>query len=512
MVPSENWLKDAILNSKLPKLIPNYKVETILTKTHSFDNYCYPTILYDILTCSFAICGTGDKEDISNEEFEKILYECMRILELKPTYRLFPLNHFGLVQNIRPPWYSIPIYKEILKPFSKKFKLKYGVSIEYVFEFAEKLSSIKNEMNDAHIKSDFPKELSFLINDLTVKISDVEKLEDIWDKLFVQINDNYIILLDYKVADNIYLYLNQKLGSTIKKFGKIKGDHLEDLVEKKLKDFLPNFVTFKNYYINEFEKDILVTHKKMGFCIECKSVKIRPSSFDWSKLNLKNDIKSDVSHALNQISKPLNILSKGGKIIYDNKSYKIKPKNNYYGLIITDQIYTPLIREALDELNNFERSHKNDEWHGKDIWIGSFIDFTFLLQVSQTPSILLDFLKHIKSIEKLKYTDEPESWLFYCMEPVYPYMREIAKNHKANIALNDFGWDDFYYKGAEYYKPIWLDDSKLNVIHKYDKQGLFPNSFSIINQCRDKTYKQSKARTEKLNPKDKKTILKGSEV
>ncbi|APH39774.1 hypothetical protein [Methanohalophilus halophilus] len=484
----KNWFKKAVLSSELPTFLSNYTIRAILAKSRSFDG-TYSTVDYDVLFCSFSICETGNNSEISSEQFQSIMKECSDILNSRPN-NTFPFNRFGIVQGIRPYWYSIPLYAEILEPFNEEFESLFEVTIEEVFHFVEYLSLQYETVNENYAEIAIPANLRFLISDLTIKLSDIEYLEDVWDKMFVQVEDDFVIPLFRKFPESAYTYLCKKLKDNVRDFGHIKGHSIELLIEQKLKQFTPHSDLYHSYYIknNDGEKDLLIESKEMGFCVECKSLQIKKSTYGGSERSLNRAAKKNISKAFEQIKQPLVLLSKGGIILHDDIEYKVKPKKYYYGFIITDQIYSPLIRASIEHLNYLKLENKEETWHGENIWIGSIIDFIFLLEVTTTPSILFDYFSYVRSVESLKHTDEPESWLLYCMDPIIPNMLKAPKVHNINLMCNDFGWDKFKEKRAEYCIPIWLEN-ELNLIRKYDRSGLSSKSLSIINRRRKKVSK-----------------------
>ncbi|SDF93332.1 hypothetical protein SAMN04488589_1727 [Methanolobus vulcani] len=492
MKPHKNgWFRKAVLASNLPIMLSTYNVETILNKSRSFT--CYSPIEYDILFCSFAICGTGNNDEITDEQFKSIMKECLKILESKPNY-LFPLNRFGIEQGIRPYWFSIPIYIELLKPFNNEINSIFGVKIEEIFYFISNVASKSYNTKEAYFDIYIYPGLISLKEDLTIEPSAINSLEDTWNKLFIELENNVLIPLRSRFPETIYAYVCEKLESSFSTFGTEKGQSLESLVERELKQFMPRSDFYWKYYIGnkKHEKDLLILYKKIGFCIECKSVKMNKASFDWNIAKLSSNIEKNVSKALRQINRPLNLLLEGGIIKHKETKYKIKSKDYYHGFIVTDQIYSPLIRASFDHVSRSKSHSTNELWHGKDIWVGSIIDFIFLLKVTKTPSILFDYLSNFRSFEHFKHNDEPESWMLYRGNLFNPSTFNIEREYKFNVIVKDeFEWDKFRNNEEEYCKPIWLN-GKFDLIYKYDKAGLFSNSSNVINQLRSNVSKHPK--------------------
>ena len=488
------WFKEAVFASNLPTLLKGYNIETLVSKSHSVE--CI-TIHMDILTCAYAICDiipNSKNEEISDESFSRIIEECNFVLDFKPKNRIYSLRNLGLIRNLRPSWFSIPIYEEILKPFNREFNTEFGYSVEEVFKAISALTKFRSESSSIQSNFQFPQELNAIVNDLTISVHDINSLEDIWDKLFIVFDNNILLFLDYKVGDVFYSYLCRRLKK-YKKFIYKKGHSIENLVERKMTEFMPNSTIYKSYHIDGKEKDILVIHKNFGFCIECKSASIRKSSIDWSQKNLFSDIDKSYSQALSQIEEPFTLLSEGGKFQYKNNIHKVKAKDYYFGFIITDQVYSPFIRAAIDEVR-VEQQDSLGQWHGNNIWIGSIIDFIFLLNVSKTPSILLDYFNHVRSVKDLRNTDEPESWLLYGMDTLMPNLLKIPKEHNFNLILNGFDWDKIKTDGFEYYRPFWL--LRLEDITNLDRLGRFANAKNIIIQDKKRSIKLVKDRRNKI--------------
>lgn len=463
-ISRKKWFEHTVNSSKLPQLVAKYDLDTIIEKASSICTYAE----FEILLSSCALCETGKEVEIEDDRLNEIIKECEEIIYNGPKQEIGSLNSFAHIRGLRPYWFSIPIYEEILSPFNSKSLEILKANINDIFKSGCELIREKKTTS-------LPQSLIELEDILTIKHSEINCPSDIWDKLFVKLNHSTIIL-HYKIADVIYLAICKKLQENMPKFISIKGKSLERLTKIKMETFFSASKGFHSFYINhngiEKEKDLLFFNKKIGFCIECKSVKIRNSSSYWSKLNLIKDF-NPILHALNQISGSLHLLNNGGKF-YTKKNknkinHKVKPLKNYFGFIVTDQIFTPYIRASIDEVIKLEGADEvGDYWHGKNIWLGSILDFIFLLEISTTPSVLLDYLQWIRSIECLKFTDEPEAWLSYGTEPIIPFVGAVP----ANIILNGFDWNRVKMEGLKTFFPFWLEN--LNSIKNLDSKVKIP--------------------------------------
>lgn len=469
----ENWFSDAVHSSKIPKLVANYKLDTIIQQASSHCTFAE----FEVLLSSCALCKTGQEVEISENKLIKIIHECSNIIEVRPKHDIWALNSISQIRDLRPSWFTIPIYKELLSPFNSNSVKILKSTINDIFETARFISEKKENVMPLN-------SLIELEDFLTIEYSKINSPADLWDKLFVRLIDTTIIL-HYKAADVIYTNVCKKLHDNLPHFQNNKGKALEKLVQNKMNGFIPYSKKYYSYYINDREKDLLYFNQKIGFCIECKSVKIRASSSDWSKSNLLTDM-NPVKEALNQISAPLNMLKNGGNFYELNKKlrikHKVRSKKKYFGFIITDQIYTPYIRAAIDDVIKLKGSKQmSDHWHGENIWLGSILDFIFLLDVSITPSVLLDYLQWIRSVEHFKNTDEPEAWLAYGTEPCIP----IVKSLPINVILRGFDWEVAKEEGIQKFHPFWLE--RLDSVKKMDSQGAHINALNIVKQDRDKT-------------------------
>lgn len=470
---NRNWFKEAVLSSKIPKLVSDFQLDILIQKAMLSSSGTFSG--FEVLLSATALCKTGKKTDISNKALNMILEESEKILEMRPKSDILALNFLGSVRGLRPAWFSCPIYQNMLTPFKHEMEKFLGSSIVDIFDAVLKMSDSKRNMPlSASLKTLDPI--------LTIEHSKITTPADLWDKLFVQL-DNSSITLTYKIADVTYSAICRTLQKDIPRFGEKKGKSLEKLVKERIENFMPSNEIYHSYYIDRNEKDLMVIGKDMGIAIECKSTRIRSSSADWSRLNAVDDTRP-VLDALKQLMAPLELLRDGGRFYDRNgKKRKVKPKEIVFGFVITDQIYTPYIRAGIDDiLREKENPLKGayDSWHGEEIWCGSILDFCFLLEVTLTPSVLIDYLQWIRSHQKLKYNDEPEAWLFYGTEPILPFVTKTP----ANILANGFNWKNARVEGLQRYRPFWLERSKL--VRTLDLADRNLNAMNIIKQDRKK--------------------------
>lgn len=478
---TKNWLDDAFQDNNLPSLISKYDVNELINKSmeRTFGTYHG----FEILLSITALTETGTEKTIKEKDLDEIIIECEKLFQGTPKSDILSLLSIRHVRGLRPPWFSWPIYSEILNPFDDKIRDIFGFSLDEISKDIVNLDP-KSELNR------FPDAIEKIKPYTTIKHSNIQTPGDLWDKLFVEIK-NETVGLFYKISDVAYWVICRELQNRYSKFGDKKGKSLENLVKKEITRFLPSHDSFQEYYIDENEKDIITIGKKMGWAIESKAMNIRPSSADWSNLNAIDDMVP-ILKGLEQIIPPLDLLKNGGKFIDKvGKAHKIKPKDIVFGFIVTDQIYSSYVRAAIDEViekKEVALSNYFSKWHGNQVWIGSIIDLYLLFRVSETPSVLMDYLQWMRSEEKLKYTDEIESWLFYGTEPVMPFVKRV----KARIIGSGFGWERVRNEGLNTYFPFWIERDRL--IKELDKEGNINQALNIVRQERLNTSRIMKKR------------------
>ena len=463
-----------IEESNLPSLISKYDINDLIVKAMQRSLGTYHG--FELLLCATSLFKTGSPKLIDDDDLDNIIMECEKILLSESTSDILAIMSIRHVRGLRPAWFSWPIYAKILEPFNSQIKKSFGFEIEKITQDIYKFDSEKN-------LEDMPICIKKIKKHITIKHEDISTPGDLWDKLFV-IMEKQIITLSYKIADIIYQAICKELRDRDPKFNTKKGKSLENLVKSQTVGFLQSYEYFHNYEIDKKEKDLIFIGSKMGWAIESKAMKIRSSSADWSDLNAIDDM-DPILEAMNQIIDPLNILKNGGKIV-DKKGlkHKIHPKDVVFGFIVTDQIYSPYIRASIDDIIKKKESplvNYFKEWHGNQLWIGSIIDLCFLFQVSLTPSVLIDYLQWLRSEEKLKFTDETESWLCYGTEPLLPLAK---RKMKTRVLLSGFGWEKVKKEGIQTYFPFWI--SRADLIKESDKEGNIIQAINIVKQERDR--------------------------
>lgn len=445
--------------------IPAFAIEVLVTAAANMNSFKF-----------------GINKQIDENIIRLVINDAAEILS-KTTYHSNSFLRY--IRGIRPDWFTFPEYYKLLKPFDKDIKDKLGLDLD----------SINQMVNDA-VNSDY-KSINFepihsIIDDLRVDYSKCKTLADMWEILLIDF-EGFTVVLANKLSDILYYKICSKLEAVLPHFGKRKGKALEDYVTTQFTKFMPSFNIIQNYYVDNREKDLLILGKKGGFAIECKAAKIRKSSSDWSVLNAKDDFMP-IKDALEQLQESLNILEIGGKIKDSGGIIrKLKPQDIFFGFVVTDQIYTPYIRGILDTIieNPFvdkENEEHDLKWHGKNIWIGSFIDLHFLLEVSQTPSLLLDYFQFMRSKASNKWTDEPEAWIGYaCIPSLLP----LVQKGDAPIVINKgFKWDVARKEGLNHFIPHWLQ--RFPEVKILDRKGLNLQALNITQQDRKKAIQSIK--------------------
>ena len=438
----------------------------------------------------------GNSTDLKWPDLKEMFSEVTRIKnELTPYNDIFMVNaNLRNIRAIRPFWLTIPIYKEILLPLDDQVKINTGFSakeiFDSIFDVLLYLDSIQNGDRQPHLdlinNDQEPEPLKMLWKKYSANLSELRSFGDIWDKSLITGDGNFRVALSYKLPETIYRSLCRELSDTYRKFGDKKGRALENVISNEFESFFKSYHLKKRIRLREDssrELDLAVEGNDFALLVESKSASFRNKSSDNSVLNAISDL-SPLVKGISQLLPFFKAFRSGNKEVQLSNG-DIEALNSHQlvlGAVITDDIYTTI---ALDSVyKSYSAKDKTDETlQNYPIWIGSIFDLKFLLQVSQTPSVLFHYIAHFRSQTNSHLMEEADSWQLYAR------LTEDSAGIMAignQVLPSDLLWGyemwNLLKKGKNHYvAPTWLKDS-LNELKSLDKEGRILESMKIIDK------------------------------
>lgn len=368
------------------------------------------------------------------------------------------------VRRLRPHWLTSVVYIELLKPFNSEIMELTGYSVEDIY----------NSLNVALAKvgtlKETPMELGYFVKSASIYWRNINSPADLWNIGFVNY-DEWSWAIAHTLPEVIYNRLCKDLPKTLKYFDKKKGETIERYVRDKFSKFLKGCNCYPNSYIGQNEKDLICICGDAGIAIESKSLKYRTGSV-YRSLSLAYGDSSPLRIGLEQVVESMKILEGGGVLIHNGKSVNITPKKIYVGAIITDNVYSPLLKGNIDPIDS---SDKTMTAFPSNVWVGSVFDIDFLMMNSNFKTILLHYLSRFRTKRNMRFTDEPESWGFYSISPFLP---GVGRDTKPNYIGNGYNWEKFLNSKPEDNIPLWI--SRLDRIKYLDERNKISKAFDVI--------------------------------
>lgn len=344
-------------------------------------------------------------------------------------------------RGFHPPWYSAPLFAEVLRPFNDELRSLVGYSVDEVFEAAAAWTE-----NEAPY---IPPAIQPFYDDIVIGLTDATTFSKMWDIVVVDVaGKGYVLTM--KAAEVLYRLICERLDA-IPTFGGRKGASLEAFTRRRIEAMMPGWRWIPNYHMGEFEKDLLGIGKTNGLAVECKGFRFRRSSNAWSRLNAMSDAKP-VVEALTQIAEPMVLLREGGKI--DDPNIRIAKRPSVQGIVVTDNVLTPYVRGCVD---NWRQDEPDREWHGTDVWLASMIDLDFLVKSTRRMTILLDYLRRIRARANIRYNQEPQTWQLYTTQIAV----DFANPAFPNVLINGFDWKAVQESQFGNMFPAWVSREEM---------------------------------------------------
>jgi hypothetical protein len=367
-----------------------------------------------------------------------------------------------LLREPRPPWFSAPLYAELLAPFDSLCLSVLGQTPERILQEAVGLNDARGE--SAELGQKFPE---LLLQELVIDLDQVETPADLRNRVFVRFDEGYSYVLGYNAADAVYRGVTKLLGEASPTFGTRKGRSLEQFVRRRIERLAPSWSVKQGVVVDGKEKDLLAWDEEVAVAVECKGLKIRGSSADWSFRNLESDITS-MESALGQLKPAMGLLEEGG--ILDGT--RIPAHRIVQGLVITDDPATSFVRQGLDRL---DLDDSDPTWHGHNVWMGSVLDLEYLSKVAGSMSVLLHYFRRYRNRAEVRKMDEPEAWSAYGVATTH-LMRKVG----ALLVIKEHDWEKSRQNGVESFAPQWLQ--RLELAQQFDSRRATSKGLRIVEQ------------------------------
>lgn len=470
----EELFREQLESSDLPALLRPYDGVSRVRAMLELPGRGIISGLENYITAS-AIIESGSTKEIPEEVLLQAVRESDRLTLRVPPADGWLIGHLRTVRGLRPAWYSGPIYAELLEPFSQQIREITGLTPSGVFELLLKVAELP------HGASPPPAELEGLPDSLLLRYERIKEPSDFRDRAFLRV-ENWVYPLGYQMADATYRALCAELRDRLPKFLDLKGDSLETGTRSRLERHASAWRWFPNFAIQaepKREHDFIGFREEYGVAGECKSLNLRPSSMDWSARNVISDIQP-ILDALSQIQPSLELLRRGGEIVARGEPRRVPRVNWVRGLIVTDEVFTPYLRESLDRpAREDSLESRADQWHGSTTYVLSIMDLEFLLESSGLFSVFLEFSDWMAKRPRFRGVDTPEAWLFYCIDPM------IRISMDGGYLTAEYGelWEKVRTHPLSALRPPWL--SSHAEIAQAEKEGRYARAISLIRRDRE---------------------------
>jgi hypothetical protein len=440
--------------STLPALLSPYDAEARLTAAFKLRGGLYAGA--EVLIAASAQTPSGGARRVPLDEARRIRGAADQFVIANVGGPSFTVSGLRTVRALRPPWFSAPVYGAILAPFDDELEASIGHRSGVLLTIATEISEMPPSVGS------FPPRWSPLAEHLTVCHEEIGSPGDLWKAGFVEVGTT-IIPLKYKIADATYRWICETLAERLPRFFDAKGESLERVVLSYLRSAFPRWEWVHSYEITvprsgqeasraPDENDIIGFENGVGLAVESKSLRFRPASGYWSALNADRDAKP-IIHADRQILRALSLLANGGRIRHAGVDQTVPRMREVFGLIVTDEVFTPYVWDRDHEANLRTES---DGRHG-DTWKSaptrlSIIDLALVGHLSQSPAVLLDFLGWYRETPRLSLVDIPEAWLLYGADPIV----KVVEKGLPIVAEEPEWWNLARSIGWEGLKPPWV--------------------------------------------------------
>lgn len=331
-------------------------------------------------------------EDTTNDEIEQIFAETIN-KNIKPSSEQFE-KLFNIAESAL---YKLPIHVDLLYKMISKNKIDILLDI-------------------FSITRDEDRKLRYYTDESALQ-----------KKPIIRLNDEYIILpIQKQLIHAIFNFLFETCLKATKD-GKGILRRKDKFLEEKTFEIFHNFFDgnariFKNYYVEENEKDLIVLYRGVAFIIECKAYDYREPLRDPAKAfqRIRDDFKKGIQTGYNQAwavkkkfleTKPLEIKDKDGSII---ETISTKRYRSCFSIVISNERYG----QIQCDLGLLLELKENDVYP----WAVYIDDLeTFLLTLKRKNSFFGDFTTWLNVREllhgRLLCFDELELCSYFLMRP-----------------------------------------------------------------------------------------------
>jgi hypothetical protein len=445
--PGRRMFLDQLAQSPLPDLLRPFDAESRVVAVLTADGGLISGA--DMFLAASATTRSGTRTHLSASEIREIERASDQLVLRVPPSRPELVGHLRSVRGLRPAWFSAPIYARLLDRFVGDITKIVGLSAAELFELVIEVTRLSNDST-----FDFAR-FRGLPEDLVIDAGNIGEPADLLDRAFLRVGER-VFPLSHQIADAIYRALCNELSKSVPKFLDKKGDALEELTYSVLSRKAPSWRWLRNFESvskSPAERDLLGTTVRAGLCAESKCLGLRKSSRDWSAKNADSDLEP-LRSALDQLELSMELLEHGGMVTIKGSTHHVPPVASRFGLVVTDEVYTPYLRAYLDPPASGSLDLHPDAWHGSKALVLSILDLSFLLECSGTISCFLDFCAWSSRRPRLRTLDTPEAWLFYCVDPMVRFSMMGAQV----FAEFDY-WNDLRDCGFSELRPPWLADS-----------------------------------------------------
>lgn len=460
----EAWFASQVFSSRLPQIIRRYRRRAFAIALGGQGQATHAQV--ELLLAAMSLIPAGDASNVPHYDVEESLAIANQILETAPGEMGPTTAALRFVKGLRPAWLTVPLYKELLAPFSDISQTVLGATTDELLDLARSWSD--TEPSAGELSVHIPEELKAQI---CISVEDLREPSHLNSRIFVHVEDDFSYVLWYKAPENMYRALVRVLGGKSATMRTKRGRALEDFVARRIGKFAPAWEMRRGTYIDGREKDILAWDEDLGLAIECKSLALRDAATGWSNLHLESDVNT-VQEALGQVQPALNLLQKGGK---SDDGLEIPRRPGAMGIVVTDEPFSSYIRAGIDRL---EMSDDEVHWHGRTVWVTNFIDFHHLLSVSESISVLLHYLTKYRNRAEIRKMDEPESWSTYSV----PSTHLMAKAGVLMV-VPEHDWERARHHDGNGWRPNWF--RRREEVQKWDRLGQSRKAMRIVQQDLD---------------------------
>ena len=313
----------------------------------------------------------------------------------------------------------------------------------------EKLTGYKLTLNDDIVRNktmnEYKKEQE-LLKSINNENENVKKLENELEKIQNKINDNNIMIDNYKKEIREQDVIIEKLNNT-----KTKNNDIIDTIKNNVNDFYDNLeLTDKNIYNNNSIRNIYnkelandynfnIKHKNYEENYVKKINNIKKPDVKISKLNNDNIIinKNDYIKFWQDIDKELNKVINENNELRENNLYNISQlEKNYY---VLEKNVNELEKKQNEINNNFDKIKLYNENETELLKLNN-LNVSDINERIMEHTILLDYMKDIYTSNKniLGYNDKDIKEIIENKNKVFNDIIKDNKNIKTlYIKLND---------------------------------------------------------------------------